>query len=57
TSKSSFFTPFFTKLAGNQILKQQIESGMDEAAIKKSWQSDLESFMEKRKKYLLYRDF
>lgn len=57
TAKDSFFTSFFTKLAGNEVLQNQIMQGLDEDSIKKSWQADLSAFREKREKYLLYRDF
>jgi uncharacterized protein YbbC (DUF1343 family) len=55
--KKAFFNTFFTKLAGNTTLRQQIESGMSEAEIRKSWESDLQKFKTIRKKYLLYTDF
>lgn len=57
TAKASFFTSFFTKLAGTETLQKQIESGITEKEIKESWQDGLNSFMEIRDKYLLYRDF
>lgn len=57
TGKSSFFTSFFTKLAGTEVLRRQIESGMNENEIRSTWNDDLIKFMETRKKYLLYRDF
>ena len=44
TDKSSFFNSFFTKLAGQTILQQQIEKGWSALEIKKSWQKDLEQF-------------
>jgi uncharacterized protein YbbC (DUF1343 family) len=52
--KSTFFTPFFTKLAGTTQLKQQIEAGTTEAAIRKTWKPGLVAFKAMRKKYLLY---
>ncbi len=55
--KSTFFIPFFNKLAGTEKLKNQIESGMDEAAIKASWEDDLAQYKKRRSKYLLYPDF
>lgn len=57
TAKESFFTSFFTKLAGNETLQKQIMEGMDEDSIKQSWKPELEAFKRKRGKYLLYRDF
>ncbi len=52
--KKNFFNDFFTKLVGNQQLRQQIEQGMTEAEIRKTWQPALEKYKELRKKYLLY---
>lgn len=52
--KSKFFIPFFTKLAGTRILQQQIESGMSETDIRRSWQDGLDTFKEMRKQYLIY---
>jgi uncharacterized protein YbbC (DUF1343 family) len=53
-AKENFFTPFFTSLAGNEKLKQQIESGLSSSEIKKTWQTDLKKFKSIRNKYLLY---
>lgn len=53
--KTSFFNSFFTKLAGTNKLRQQIEQGLSEEQIKKTWQSDLEKFKRVREKYLLYK--
>lgn len=57
--KDTFFLKnnFINKLAGNDILMQQIKEGKTEAEIKKSWESGLADFKAKRKKYLLYGDF
>ncbi|HKP32343.1 MAG TPA: DUF1343 domain-containing protein [Chitinophagaceae bacterium] len=57
--KENFFLKnnFFNRLAGNDILMQQIKDGKSEAEIRKSWEPDLKKFMEIRKKYLLYKDF
>lgn len=57
--KDSFFLSnnFFNKLAGNDVLMQQIKDGKTEAEIRKSWQPGLEAFLSIRKKYLLYPDF
>jgi uncharacterized protein YbbC (DUF1343 family) len=52
--KTKFFIPFFTKLAGTKMLQQQIEEGLSERRIKKSWKTGLEQFKETRKKYLIY---
>lgn len=48
---------FFTKLAGNNDLWQQIKAGKSEAEIRKSWEPKLGEFKAIRKKYLLYEDF
>ena len=57
--KDSFFLKnnFINKLAGNDLLMQQIKEGKTEADIKKSWEPALNVFKEKRKKYLIYEDF
>ena len=57
--KDSFFLKnnFFYKLAGNNILMQQIKEGKPEIEIRKSWDPGLEAFKAIRKKYLLYHDF
>ena len=52
--RSKFFNPFFTKLAGTKKLQQQIESGMNEEEIRKTWKSGLENFKEIRSNYLIY---
>ncbi|RLD89436.1 MAG: DUF1343 domain-containing protein [Bacteroidetes bacterium] len=49
-----FFTSYFDKLAGTDKLRKQIEEGMTEGEIRKSWESDLKTFKNIRKKYLLY---
>lgn len=54
SDKSKFFTPFFTKLAGTKKLQQQIEAGVSEKEIRKSWEKDLNNFKQMRKKYLIY---
>ncbi len=45
---------FFDKLAGTDELRMQILSGLDAASIRAGWQKELQSFKQKRKKYLLY---
>jgi uncharacterized protein YbbC (DUF1343 family) len=57
--KDSFFLKnnFINKLAGNDVLQQQIKSFKTEAEIRKSWDLKLTAFKIIRKKYLLYRDF
>lgn len=55
-NKSAFFNDFFTQLAGGKTLQAQIEKGMTEAQIRKSWQGQLRHFKTIRRKYLLYKD-
>jgi uncharacterized protein YbbC (DUF1343 family) len=55
-NKEKFFTNFFDKLAGTDALRKQIAAGLDEAAIRKSWQPELETYRATRKKYLLYAE-
>ncbi|UPZ15497.1 exo-beta-N-acetylmuramidase NamZ domain-containing protein [Flavobacterium humidisoli] len=55
SDKTKFFNGFFTKLAGTKKLQQQIESGVSEAQIRKTWQKDLEAFKKMRTKYLIYK--
>lgn len=54
--ESGFMTniEFFHKLAGNSILLKQIQSGMSEEDIRKTWEEDLEKFQLVRIKYLMY---
>ena len=52
--KTVFFNDFFTKLAGTKKLREQIETGMTEKEIRKTWQEGLEQFKVVRKKYLIY---
>jgi uncharacterized protein YbbC (DUF1343 family) len=53
--KTLFFnTAGFTRHAGTEKLQQQIEAGLSEAEIKKSWQEDLDRFEKIREKYLMY---
>ena len=54
SNKSDFFNPFFTKLAGQTQLQQQIESGTSANDIRESWQKELEAFKKIRENYLLY---
>lgn len=56
-ANGAFFKPFFNKLAGTAELRKQIESGMSVEDIRKSWEPELSAFKEKRKEYLLYKDF
>jgi uncharacterized protein YbbC (DUF1343 family) len=52
--KTKFFNAFFTKLAGTKKLQQQIESGVSETEIRKSWEQGLNDFKAMKKKYLIY---
>ncbi|MGG7035973.1 MAG: exo-beta-N-acetylmuramidase NamZ domain-containing protein [Flavobacterium sp.] len=54
SDKTNFFNDFFTKLAGTKKLQQQIEGGISEEEIRKSWKKGLDEFKEMRKKYLIY---
>ena len=57
--KENFFlkTGGFNRLAGNDVLMQQIKEGKTETEIRKSWEPGLKAFKAVRKKYLLYPDF
>jgi len=55
--RTEFFTPFFDKLAGTDLLRKQIIAGKSEEEIRQSWQFELFKFKKIRKKYLLYTDF
>jgi uncharacterized protein YbbC (DUF1343 family) len=52
--KDRFFTGYFNTLAGTSELREQIEAGWDESRIRASWKPDLEQFLEKRARYLIY---
>jgi len=52
--KEHFFNAYFTKLAGTDELRKQIEAGKSEEDIRKSWEPALSRYKEMRKKYLLY---
>ena len=47
---------FFDKLAGNSELRLQMQKGMSEAAIRKTWEPGLAEFKAIRSKYLLYEE-
>lgn len=55
SGKEKFFINFFTTLAGTKQLQQQIEKGMTEVEIKKTWQNGIEKFKQTRSPYLLYK--
>jgi uncharacterized protein YbbC (DUF1343 family) len=52
--KDHFFNGYFTKLAGTDALKKQIEAGKTEEEIRASWEPALSNYKIIRKKYLLY---
>lgn len=52
--KTVFFNDFFTKLTGTKKLREQIEAGMTEKEIRKTWQEGLDRFKQVRAKYLIY---
>ena len=57
--KDSFFLKngaSFNRLAGNNVLINQIKQGLSEAEIRKSWEPALSNFKKIRKKYLLYEE-
>jgi uncharacterized protein YbbC (DUF1343 family) len=54
SDKTKFFNPFFTKLAGTKKLQQQIENGISESKIRKSWKNGLIAFKKMRMKYVIY---
>jgi uncharacterized protein YbbC (DUF1343 family) len=55
TDKSLFFnTSGFTRHAGTKELQKQIESGLSQVEIKKTWQEDIDQFQKIRAKYLIY---
>jgi len=53
-NKAEFFNLFFTKLAGQKLLQEQIEMGMTADQIRDSWKTDLERYKLLRAPYLLY---
>ena len=55
SDKSSFFNPFFTKLAGTKKLQEQIEAFVTEEGIRNSWKVSLDNFKKIRTKYLIYK--
>lgn len=54
--KTKFFNDFFTKLAGTKKLQQQIETGVSENEIRKSWEKGIVDFKKMRKPYLIYSE-
>jgi hypothetical protein len=54
--KDAFFTPYFEKLAGTDLLRKQIQAGESEETIRAGWQPAIRKFRAIRAKYLLYPD-
>jgi uncharacterized protein YbbC (DUF1343 family) len=54
SDKKAFFNSFFLKLAGTKKLQEQIEKGIPDHEIRKSWEKGLEDFKKMRKNYLIY---
>ena len=53
--KSLFFnTSGFTRHAGTTELQKQIEAGLSQEEIKKTWKEDIDQFLKIRAKYLIY---
>ncbi|WP_255518060.1 exo-beta-N-acetylmuramidase NamZ domain-containing protein [Fulvivirga sp. M361] len=55
-NKENFFKPYFNKLLGQSNTMDQIKAGLSEKEIRNSWQDQLDSYKEMRKRYLLYTD-
>ncbi|MBT8266682.1 MAG: DUF1343 domain-containing protein [Bacteroidia bacterium] len=53
-NKSEFFNAFFTKLAGTEKLRMQIEKGYTVNEIRKTWKTDIANFKRLRSQYLIY---
>ena len=49
-----FFGKTFTIHAGTKKLQQQLEQGLSEQEIRKTWKKDLEDFKKVRERYLIY---
>jgi uncharacterized protein YbbC (DUF1343 family) len=52
--KEKFFTKFFDKLAGSDLLRKQLINGLDADQIKKSWEQGIKKYEHMRKPYLIY---
>lgn len=50
----AFFGKTFTIHAGTKKLQQQLEQGLSEIEIRKTWEKDLEEFKKIREQYLMY---
>ena len=49
-----YFISYFEKLAGTSELRKQINNGLGEDEIRKTWQQGIDDFLKIRSKYLLY---
>ena len=56
SKKDKFFTSFFEKLIGVDYVRKMIREEKSNEEIRTMWTKDVESFREKRKPYLLYRE-
>ena len=54
---TDFFDKYFYRLAGNNILENQIKKGLSEDQIRLTWENEINDYKKIRKKYLLYDDF
>lgn len=54
SDKTVFFNPFFTKLAGQELLQEKIENGWTAQQIRASWKEDIQKYKRLRAPYLLY---
>lgn len=54
SDKTVFFNPFFTKLAGHELLQEKIENGWTAQQIRASWKEDIQKYKRLRAPYLLY---
>ncbi len=52
--QASFFNDFFNKLAGTSSLQYQIQQGKTAAEIKASWQNEIDVYISKIQKYMVY---
>lgn len=53
---STFFTPYFDRLAGTTELREMIMEGKDKYRIRYAWKKNLDAFRQQRKPYLLYAE-
>lgn len=54
---TAFFDMNFNYHSGNALLQEQIRNHVPEKDIRESWQADINTFKEIRRRYLLYPDF